>query len=79
MLVGLSGFLIGNNATFAFESGKEYPPDVNYTFQRMFLSMFGTSLVPLAYFTALNLGLSRKAAFLASAMVLLGNAGCRRI
>ncbi|KAJ9073991.1 Protein O-mannosyltransferase 2 [Entomophthora muscae] len=76
MLVGLSGYLIGNNATFSFESGKEYPQDVNYIFQRMFLSVFGTSLVPLSYFTALNLGMSWKAAFLASSMVLLDNALC---
>ncbi|KAI0226571.1 Protein O-mannosyltransferase 2, partial [Massospora cicadina] len=76
MLVGLSGYLAGNNATFPFESGNEYPPDVNYKFQRTFLSMFGVSLIPLSYFTALNLGMSRLAALLAGSLVLFDNALC---
>ncbi|CAG8537863.1 3395_t:CDS:2 [Racocetra fulgida] len=72
MIVGLAGFLAGYNGSFEFGSGEAYPADVNYTFMRIFLASFGAWLVPLAYFTALELDFSQQAVILTTLMVLLG-------
>ncbi|KAG2217376.1 hypothetical protein INT45_007386 [Circinella minor] len=71
MLVGLSGWLAGYNGSFAFESGHQYPEDVNYTAMRIFNAFWGSLLVPLAYLTARQFKMSQRASILAATMVLL--------
>ncbi|PLB39224.1 protein O-mannosyl transferase [Aspergillus candidus] len=73
MLVGLSGLLAGYNGSFPFKSGETYPEEVNYTFMRIFNAAFGVVCVPLAYFTARELGLRRATVWLVSLMVLFEN------
>ncbi|KLJ13519.1 dolichyl-phosphate-mannose-protein mannosyltransferase [Blastomyces silverae] len=73
MLVGLSGYLAGYNGSFEFKSGEKYPPELNYTFMRLFNSFFGAVCVPLAYFTARELNLRRPAVWLITLMVLCEN------
>lgn len=73
MLVGLSGLLAGYNGSFEFKSGEKYPEDVNYTFMRVFNAAFGVVCVPLAYYTARELGFRRATVWLISLMVLFDN------
>lgn len=73
MLVGLSGYLAGYNGSFEFKSGEKYPEEVNYTFMRVFNAAFGVVCVPLAYYTARELGFRRATVWLVSLMVLLDN------
>lgn len=61
MLVGLAGVLSGYHGQFEFKSGVTYPDDVPYTAMRVILASFGVALVPLAWFTAGELGWSRYA------------------
>jgi dolichyl-phosphate-mannose-protein mannosyltransferase len=74
MLVAFGGLLANYNGSFEFESGKPYPDDLNYTTMRVFLSLFGSAVVPLAYLTCLELGLSKKSSLLAALLVLFDNA-----
>ncbi|RIB27233.1 Glycosyltransferase Family 39 protein [Gigaspora rosea] len=62
MLVGLAGLLAGNNT------------DVNYGFMRIFFAPFSDWMVPLAYFTAIELDFSHHAMILAILIVLLNTA-----
>ncbi|CAN6652047.1 dolichyl-phosphate-mannose--protein mannosyltransferase 2 [Trichomonascus vanleenenianus] len=71
MLVGLSGYIAGYNGSFGFESGTPYPEYLDFTTMRVFNAMFNVLCVPVAYFTAKNLGLSRPAVWLVSLMILL--------
>ena len=73
MIVALAALLAGYDGGFDFTSGTKYPENVNYTFMRMFLASFGAWMVPLAYFTAIELNFSQHAVILAALMVLLGN------
>ncbi|KAF9364865.1 Protein O-mannosyltransferase 2 [Mortierella sp. NVP85] len=73
MLVGLSGALAGYNGTFGFESGAVYP-DINYGFMRIFNAFFGAVMVPFAYYTAQELGMSFTACTFAAVLVLCDNA-----
>lgn len=73
MLVGLSGVMAGYNGSFDFSSGATYPEHVNFTFMRAFNAMFGVVCIPLAYFTAKELHLSRPAVWLVTLMVLCEN------
>lgn len=73
MLVGLSGVLAGYNGSFEFKSGEKYPEDVNYTFMRAFNAAFGIACIPMAYFTAKELKLTRPAVWLVTLMVLCEN------
>ncbi|KAG0374929.1 Protein O-mannosyltransferase 2 [Mortierella sp. AD032] len=73
MLIGLSGILGGYDGSFNFESGANYP-DINYRFMRLFNATFGVVMVPLAFWTARELHMSRPAATFAAAMVLMDNA-----
>ncbi|WVF69639.1 hypothetical protein IAT40_004418 [Kwoniella sp. CBS 6097] len=59
MLVGLAGLLSGYGGGFEFKSGVEYPADVPYTAMRIILASFGVALVPLAWWTAGEMGWSR--------------------
>lgn len=72
ILVGLSGWLGGYNGSFGFESGAEYPDNVNYAVMRIFNAFFGAMMVPIAYLTAVQLKMTTKASLLAATMVLLG-------
>lgn len=72
MLVGLSGYMAGYNGSFEFTSGEHYPPEVNYTFMRIFNASFGALCVPLAYFTSKQLNFSKAATWLITLMVLCG-------
>ena len=73
MLVGLSGLLAGYNGSFEFKSGETYPPELNYTFMRLFNSAFGALCVPVAYYTSKELNFRRPAVWLVTAMVLFEN------
>lgn len=70
MLVGLSGYLAGYNGSFSFESGKQYPEDLDYTTMRVFNAMFNVVCVPVAYFTAKRFKLSIPAVWFITLAVL---------
>lgn len=73
MTVALAGALANYKGDFGFESGKEYPENLNYTVMRVFLATFGALMAPLCYLTCIEFGMSKKAALLATAMVICGN------
>lgn len=72
MLVGLAGLLSGYDGHFDFKSGTEYPENVPYVAMRVMMATFGVGMVPLAWYTAVELGLSQWASHLVALMVLLG-------
>lgn len=72
MLVGLAGLLSGYDGTFGFESGSTYPDTVPYVAMRVILATFGVALVPLGWYTAVELGMSWMACHLVALMVLCG-------
>ncbi|KAJ7704861.1 glycosyltransferase family 39 protein [Mycena rosella] len=71
MLVGLVGLLAGYDGGFEFKSGEEYPETVPYVSMRMMLASFGVGMVPLGWYTAIELGMSPWACHLVALMVLL--------
>jgi dolichyl-phosphate-mannose-protein mannosyltransferase len=75
MLVGLAGLLSGYDGGFEFKSGEAYPESVPYVAMRVMLATFGVGMVPLAWYTALELGMSLWACHLTAMMVLLGAFG----
>ncbi|KAJ3103925.1 Protein O-mannosyltransferase 2 [Phlyctochytrium planicorne] len=74
ILLGFSGVLAGYNGSFAFESGGKYPDYVNYGIMRVFGALFGAGMVPVAYFTGIQLHLSQPASILLASMVLFDTA-----
>jgi len=72
MLVGLAGLLSGYDGSFEFKSGEVYPETVPYVAMRVMLATFGVAMVPLSWFTAVELGMSQWACHLTAMMVLLG-------
>ncbi|KDQ61319.1 glycosyltransferase family 39 protein [Jaapia argillacea MUCL 33604] len=70
MLVGLAGLLSGYDGGFEFKSGAEYPDTVPYVAMRVLMAMFGVAMVPLGWYTAVELGFSRRACHLVALMVL---------
>ncbi|KAL5511598.1 PMT2 [Sanghuangporus vaninii] len=70
MLVGLVGLLSGYDGHFDFKSGSEYPENVPYVAMRVMLAIFGVALVPLSWYTAVELGMSRRACHLVAIMAL---------
>lgn len=72
MLVGLAGLLSGYDGSFDFKSGTEYPEHVPYVAMRVMMAMFGVALVPLGWYTAVELGMSWRACHMVALMVLLG-------
>lgn len=71
MLVGLSGYIAGYNGSFPFESGSEFPAELDYTTMRVFNAMFNVLCVPVAYYTAKQFRLSLPAVWLVTLMILL--------
>ena len=72
MLVGLAGLLAGYDGSFEFKSGEAYPDSVPYVAMRVMMAMFGVGMVPLAWYTAVELGMSQWACHLTAMMVLFG-------
>ena len=72
MLVGLAGLLAGYDGSFEFKSGEVYPDTVPFVAMRVMLATFGVGMVPLAWYTAEELGMSQWACHLTTLMVLLG-------
>lgn len=72
MLVGLTGLLTGYDGGFDFESGKVYPDNVPYVAMRVLMATYGVALVPLGWYTAVELGMSPWACHLVALMVLCG-------
>ncbi|KAF8227100.1 glycosyltransferase family 39 protein [Tricholoma matsutake] len=70
MLVGLAGALAGYDGSFDFKSGAEYPENVPYVAMRVMLATFGVGMVPLGWYTAVELGMSRWCCHLVALMVL---------
>ncbi|KAI5451990.1 Protein O-mannosyltransferase 2 [Naganishia albida] len=70
MLVGLAGLLSGYNGGFEFKSGEHYPETVPYTAMRVILATFGVGMVPVAWWTAGELGWSRQSRHLVTLCVL---------
>ncbi|EJT98298.1 glycosyltransferase family 39 protein [Dacryopinax primogenitus] len=70
MLVGLAGLLSGYDGSFEFKSGEAYPSHVPYTAMRVILATFGVGMVPIGWFTAVELGFSQRACHLVTLMVL---------
>ena len=73
MLVGLAGLLAGYDGSFEFKSGEVYPDSVPYVAMRVILATFGVGMVPLAWYTAVELGMSQWSCHLTAIMVLLGD------
>lgn len=69
MMVGLSGWLAGYNGSWDFPSGELYPDYINYTKMRIFQATFASLIVPLAYFTAKEVGFSIASVWLFTTMV----------
>jgi dolichyl-phosphate-mannose--protein O-mannosyl transferase len=72
MLVGLAGLLTGYDGNFAFGSGEAYPESVPYVAMRVMMATYGVALVPLGWYTAVELGLSPLACHVVALMVLCG-------
>ena len=72
MLVGAAGLLAGYDGGFEFKSGEPYPDAVPYVAMRVMMAMFGVAMVPLGWYTAVELGMSWRACHLVALMVLLG-------
>ncbi|KAI9459456.1 glycosyltransferase family 39 protein [Lactarius psammicola] len=70
MLVGLAGLLSGYNGGFEFKSGETYPDHVPYVAMRVILATFGVLMVPLGWYTAVELGMSTRACHIVALMVL---------
>ncbi|KAJ3021845.1 Protein O-mannosyltransferase 2 [Thoreauomyces humboldtii] len=66
MINGLAGYVGGFNGTFEFESGHTYPTELRYPVMRIANALFGAGMVPIAYFTGLQLHVSVPAATLMS-------------
>ncbi|PVU93776.1 hypothetical protein BB559_003168 [Furculomyces boomerangus] len=74
MLVSLAEAVAGHNGTFEFKG--KYPEYLNFTLMRMQIAGYGILIIPMAYLTLLNLGVSRKYSLLGAWFVLFDNALC---
>ncbi|SCU82064.1 LAFA_0C08856g1_1 [Lachancea sp. 'fantastica'] len=73
MLVGLSGFLAGYNGSWDFPSGEEYPEYLDFVKMRIFNATFSALCVPVAYFTAKEIGFSLPTVWLFTILVIFEN------
>ncbi|KAF9532737.1 glycosyltransferase family 39 protein [Crepidotus variabilis] len=71
MIVGFAGLLSGYDGSFEFKSGEVYPDNVPFVAMRVMMATFGVGMVPLAWFTSVELGMSEWACHLTTLMVLL--------
>lgn len=71
MLIGLSGYLVGYNGSWDFNSGETYPSYIDYTKMRVFNATFSALCVPLAYYTLKQVGFSIASTWLFTLMVCL--------
>jgi dolichyl-phosphate-mannose-protein mannosyltransferase len=69
--------LAGYDGSFEFKSGEAYPDTVPFVAMRVMLATFGVGMVPLAWYTAEELGMSQWACHLTALMVLLGEYAAR--
>ncbi|KAI8617534.1 glycosyl transferase, partial [Chytriomyces sp. MP71] len=81
MLLALAGRLFGLNGTFVFNLGAVYPSASEtgaylewYIGMRIFCALFGAAVVPIAYFTGYELGLSFECCLLFAIVVLFDGA-----
>ncbi|XP_008555274.1 protein O-mannosyl-transferase 2 [Microplitis demolitor] len=74
MLIALSGYLTGYDGTFPFEKPGDKFGDTKYVGMRMFCTLLGATIVPLAFLTIWDLTRSTRAAAL-SAMFILFDVG----
>lgn len=72
MIVGFVGLLAGYDGHYDFKSGGVYPAEVPYVAMRVMMAMFGVLMVPLGWYTAVELGMTRRACHLVALMVLCG-------
>ncbi|KAI6124705.1 glycosyltransferase family 39 protein [Pisolithus croceorrhizus] len=70
MLVAFAGLLSGYDGNFEFKSGEKYPDTVPYVAMRVMMATFGVALVPLGWYTAVELGMSPWSCHLVAVMVL---------
>ncbi|KAF6747728.1 glycosyltransferase family 39 protein [Ephemerocybe angulata] len=61
MTVGLAGLLSGYGGRFEFKPGEVYPDTVPYVAMRVMLATFGVLMLPLAWFTSVELGMAQGA------------------
>lgn len=73
LLVGLSGYIANYNGSFEFDSGSNYPDDVDYSTMRTFNALFGILCPLLAYFTARSLNYKTPTVYLISLIVACEN------
>ena len=71
MLNGLAGYLAGYDGSFKFESGAAYPGNY-FILMRVFNAVFGALMVPLAYYTGIQLRFSHSASILLAVLILTG-------
>ncbi|ORX46526.1 PMT-domain-containing protein [Hesseltinella vesiculosa] len=74
MLVAVGGWFAGFNGEFKFDAGQPFPEDVDYWTMRVFNTVFGVALVPLAYLTARKFSFSKTASLLAAVLTLCDTA-----
>ncbi len=72
MLVGLAGLLSGYDGSYEFKSGEMYPENVPYVAIRVIMATFGVLMVPLGWYTAVELGMSARACHMVALMCLCG-------
>lgn len=72
MIVGLVGLLAGYDGNFEFKSGEQYGDAVPYVAMRVMIATFGVLMVPLGWYTSVELGMSLWATHLITLMILCG-------
>lgn len=73
MLTALSGYLIGQDPTFKFESGSTYPSDMDYVGMRRFHAAIGSSLPVFVFGILKELGYSLEWSFYISLLYVFEN------
>ncbi|XP_046419924.1 protein O-mannosyl-transferase 2 isoform X4 [Neodiprion fabricii] len=70
MLIGLSGYLTGYNGSFPFEKPGDKYEDTKYIGMRVFCTMLGATIVPLAFLTVWELTQSLPSSVYAATFIL---------
>ncbi|CCH59581.1 hypothetical protein TBLA_0B07650 [Henningerozyma blattae CBS 6284] len=68
MLIGLSEYLANFDGDFDFESNTDYPKHINFIFMRKFNCLFGAFVIPIMYYTLLELNFNYFITLLVSLM-----------